>query len=134
MQQKFRAISAAVLIGVISIFLTFSQYTEEPGGLQRAERVGELRIVGGEFQRSGKNKICMENVLAVLSCQPVRAVKNIQIVLLLFVAGITGALIVRRMEERISLRSYGFLPVQFLYELLIRLEKDGKKRICSTDA
>ncbi len=134
MQQKFRAISAAVLIGVISIFLTFSQYTEEPGGLQRAERVGELRIVGGEFQRSGEKKICMENGLTVLSCQPVRAVKNIQRVLLLFVAGITGALIVRRMEERISLRSYGFLPVQFLYELLIRLEKDGKKRICSTDA
>ena len=134
MQQRVEAISAAVLIGVVSIFLTFGQHTDAPELPLRVEQAGELRLVEGEFQNFGKKEICVENGLTVLSCQPVRAVKSIQRAVPFLMAGLTAVLFVRRMEERIRLRSYGFLPAQFLYELLIRLEKDGKKRVSSVGA
>ena len=123
MQKRLKSISSAILIGVVSIFLLFSGHTEQAENLTGAGKTGDLRFIGGELQRP-------EGGMAVLTYQPCRAAKCAQRTTHFAMAGIVFALFIRRRRTgAVCLGSAAFLPAQFLCELLIRLEKDGKKRL-----
>ena len=130
MQKRLKSISSAILIGVVSIFLLFSGHTDQAENLTGAGKTGDLRFIGGELQRPEENKICLESGMAVLTYQPCRAAKCAQRTAHFAMAGFVFALFIRRRRTgAVCLGGAAFLPAQFLCELLIRLEKDGKKRL-----
>ncbi len=132
MRQKIKTVSAALMIGFVSFFLSFSVHINGTDVQPQADRAGTLSFEDAGSENLRGNEAGFETGLPVLVSWSGRTTGNVQRLLTFAMAAMAfvfcvrkkraGSVWVRRMEAPSS---------RFLHELLIRLKKDGKKRRCS---
>lgn len=129
MQQKIKTVSAALMIGFVSFFLSFSLHMDGTDALNRSEYTGIVRFEEGVPENLQGNESGIETGLPVLVSRSGRTVGNVQRLFPFAMASAAYVFSVRRKRTgSVYVRRFLLPSSRFLHELLIRLKKDGKKR------
>lgn len=129
MQQKMKTVSAALMIGFVSFFLSFSVHINGTDVQPQAHRAGILSFDDSCSENLQGNEAKFETGLPVLVSWSGRTLENVQRLLTFAMAAMAFVFCLRQKREgSVWVRRREIPSFRFLQELLIRLKKDGKKR------
>ena len=129
MQQKIKTVSAALMIGFVSFFLSFSVHINGTDVRPQPDSAGILSFEEEASEDLQGNEAGFEAGLPVLVSWSGRTAGNIQRLLAFAVTALMFVLCVRKKQAGVVwVRRLEIPSSRFLHELLIRLKKDGKKR------